>query len=143
MTTLRKPLPEKEPVGAGDPGLVVVGLGAVPPPDFGRYFMPVEGQSEFEPTAHKVLAEGLNHGAYTKGRVVRTWIGWNKCSCLHTALCIVKIPDLIQITATALYVDADSTWCFQGRQDVRGSVGLGAAWSDSGIGKELSKSARL
>ena len=68
VTTLRKPLPEKEPVGAGDPGLVVVGLGAVPPPDFGRYFMPVEGQSEFEPTAQLVLGKGSYHRANTEGK---------------------------------------------------------------------------
>lgn len=48
VIAFKYPVPENgAPVGE-DPGTVVVGV--PPPPDLGRYLMPVEGQSLFSPT---------------------------------------------------------------------------------------------
>ena len=51
VVTWRVPLPEKGVLPVGEvPGAVVVGVVPPPEPDLGRYFTPVAGQSDLEPS---------------------------------------------------------------------------------------------
>lgn len=132
----RVPFPEKGMPGVevGGPVVTVVVGGLLPPDPLSKYFTPVAGQDDLEPSTSSQYKEYLKK---KKQDWMPTRISGNKFSTLYAPFNVVKVPNLVQLAVSALNCNGMTSGLCESGLNLCRCVCLGGGRYDASHGQKF------